>query len=54
MSDDRIREMELDPETPAVYKKEVKIFFWRCLTSGHSVAMQDIIYVNFAFYLFLL
>jgi len=26
MSDDRIREMELDPETPAVDKKEVNIF----------------------------
>ena len=27
MSDDRIREMELDPETPAVDKKEVNIYF---------------------------
>jgi hypothetical protein len=27
MSDDHIREMELDPETPAVDKKEVKIYF---------------------------
>ena len=27
MSEDRSREMELDPETPAVDKKEVKIYF---------------------------
>ena len=27
MSEDHIREMELDPETPAVDKKEVKIYF---------------------------
>ena len=27
MSEDRIREMELDPETPAVDKKEVQIYF---------------------------
>ena len=27
MSDDHIREMELDRETPAVDKKEVKIYF---------------------------
>ena len=27
MSDDRIREMDFDPETPAFDKKEVNIFF---------------------------
>ena len=52
MSDDHIREMELDPETPAVDKKEGKyIFLEDFLTSCHSDAMQDIIY---ALYLFLL
>ena len=54
MSDDRIRDMELDPETPAVDKKEVKIYFLKMFNEWPFVAMKDIIYAHLALSLFLL